>query len=55
MEGCIFCGVVAGDVASVEVLSTPGAYAFRDVNPAAPVHVLVVPRRHIPDASSLGA
>ncbi len=52
---CLFCKILAGEVPSHEVLSTATTYAFRDVNPAAPVHVLVIPRQHITDAASLGA
>ncbi|MDA8400592.1 MAG: histidine triad nucleotide-binding protein [Actinomycetota bacterium] len=52
---CLFCRILNGDVPSTEVLSTTGTYAFRDVNPAAPVHVLVVPRIHIPHAGALRA
>ncbi len=50
---CLFCSIVAGDVPSTEVLSTEHAYAFRDINPVAPTHVLVVPRQHITDAAAL--
>lgn len=50
---CLFCSIVAGEVPSTEVLSTEHAYAFRDINPAAPTHVLVVPREHITDAADL--
>jgi histidine triad (HIT) family protein len=51
---CVFCRIVAGDVPAEVVLSTDHAVAFRDLHPQAPVHVLVVPRRHIDDASVLG-
>ncbi len=51
---CLFCRVVSGQADSDEVLSTEGSYAFRDINPAAPTHVLVVPRQHIVDASQVG-
>ena len=51
---CLFCKVVSGQVDSDEVLSTDGTYAFRDINPTAPTHVLVVPREHIVDASQVG-
>lgn len=50
---CLFCRIVAGEVPSTEVLSTDQVYAFGDINPAAPVHVLVVPRVHIRDASAV--
>ena len=46
--------MVSGDVDSDEVVSTEGTYAFRDINRTAPTHVLVVPRRHIADASKVG-
>ena len=52
---CLFCKIVAGEVPSDRVVSTPGTYAFRDIQPAAPVHVLIVPRRHIDDAAILGS
>ena len=42
---CLFCKIVAGEIPSTEVTSSAGTYAFRDVNPGAPTHVLVVPRR----------
>lgn len=55
MDGdCLFCRIVAGEVPSTEVLATKGTYAFRDIDPEAPTHVLVVPRRHVADAASLG-
>ena len=52
---CLFCSIVAGDIPSSEVLSGELVYAFRDLNPKAPTHVLVVPRRHITDAAELEA
>jgi histidine triad (HIT) family protein len=53
MADCLFCKIVAGEVPSKEALSTPGTYSFFDINPAAPVHVLVVPRRHITNAAEI--
>lgn len=44
---------MAGEVPSERVATTEGTYAFRDINPAAPVHVLVVTRTHIADASAI--
>ncbi len=55
MSNCLFCSIVAGEVPSTKVLSTDVAYAFRDLNPMAPTHVLVVPRQHITDAAALDA
>ncbi|MGH9069422.1 MAG: histidine triad nucleotide-binding protein [Acidimicrobiales bacterium] len=54
MGDCLFCRIVAGEVPSTEVAATERTYAFRDVNPAAPVHVLVVPREHIDNAGAVG-
>jgi len=52
-QNCLFCKIVAGEIESDRVAESPLAYAFRDVNPQAPVHVLVVPKRHEPDIGSL--
>lgn len=52
---CLFCRIIAGEVPAEEVLATEGTYAFRDINPAAPTHVLVVPRQHITDAEAIEA
>jgi histidine triad (HIT) family protein len=51
MTDCLFCGIVAGDVPSEIVYQDLTTVAFKDTAPAAPLHVLVVPRRHIVDAS----
>lgn len=50
---CLFCRIVAGDVPANVVHETSTTLAFRDIDPAAPVHVLVVPRVHQPDAAAL--
>ena len=50
---CLFCKIVAGEVPSEQVVATDTTYAFRDIAPQAPTHVLVVPRRHIDDAAAL--
>lgn len=55
MSECIFCRIVAGDLPSDEVASTEGTYAFRDLKPALPVHVLIVPRQHIVSADTVEA
>ena len=44
---CIFCRIIAGDIPSAKVYEDERCYAFRDINPQAPVHVLVVPKEHI--------
>ena len=53
MADCLFCSIVAGDIPADVVHETGTTLAFRDVEPQAPTHVLVVPRRHEPDAASL--
>jgi histidine triad (HIT) family protein len=50
---CLFCKILGGEIPSIEVLSTETTYAFRDINPGAPTHVLVIPRRHITNAAAL--
>jgi histidine triad (HIT) family protein len=50
---CLFCKIIAGEIPSTKVLETDTAYAFRDINPQAAVHVLVVPRTHYEDAEEL--
>jgi histidine triad (HIT) family protein len=55
MSDCLFCRIVAGELPSDEVASTERTYAFRDIKPALPVHVLVVPREHITSADTVMA
>ena len=50
---CIFCKIVAGDIPAEIVFESEIAVAFRDVNPKAPTHVLVIPKRHIPTINAL--
>jgi histidine triad (HIT) family protein len=50
---CIFCRIVAGDLPADIVDRSDLAVAFRDLNPQAPVHVLVIPRRHIDNAATV--
>jgi histidine triad (HIT) family protein len=44
---CLFCKILAGDIPAEVVYETPDTLAFRDINPQAPTHVLIIPRRHI--------
>jgi histidine triad (HIT) family protein len=48
---CIFCKIVAGEIPSTPVYQDEFAYAFADITPKAPVHVLIVPREHIASLS----
>lgn len=52
---CLFCKIVAGEIPSDRVAESERSVAFRDINPAAPIHVLVVPRRHEPTVGALAA
>ncbi|MFF3750312.1 histidine triad nucleotide-binding protein [Streptomyces sp. NPDC002018] len=52
---CLFCKIVSGEVPATVVRETDTTVAFRDINPQAPTHVLVIPRVHYPDAGSLAA
>lgn len=47
---CLFCKIVAGEIPADVVHESATTFAFRDVNPQAPTHVLVVPRTHVPNA-----
>ena len=55
MTDCLFCRIVSGDVPSQEVAASERTYAFRDIEPAMPTHVLVVPREHIESADAVRA
>jgi histidine triad (HIT) family protein len=54
-DDCLFCKIVAGDIPATKVYEDDDTIAFTDLNPQAPVHILVVPKRHIPDIVALGA
>ena len=47
MENCLFCKIIKGDIPSAKVYEDEYCYAFRDIAPQTPVHVLVVPKKHI--------
>ena len=47
MDDCLFCKIARGDIPSRKVYEDDEIYAFHDINPARPVHLLVVPKRHI--------
>ena len=50
---CLFCRIVKGEIPATLVHETPDVIAFRDINPQAPVHVLVVPKKHIAGVNEL--
>ena len=47
MDNCLFCKIARGDIPSRKVYEDDDVFAFHDINPARPVHLLVIPRRHI--------
>ncbi|MBP5270758.1 MAG: histidine triad nucleotide-binding protein [Clostridia bacterium] len=52
---CIFCKIISGEIPSTAVYQDERVFAFRDINPQAPVHILVVPREHIESADAITA
>ncbi len=52
-EQCLFCRIVGGDVNAEILHEDPLAIAFRDINPQAPVHALVIPRKHVASLNDL--
>ena len=53
MEDCLFCKIIAGEIPSTKVYEDEYVFAFRDINPQTPVHILVVPKKHICCANSV--
>jgi histidine triad (HIT) family protein len=53
MSDCIFCKIIKGDIPSTNVFRDEQVTAFRDLNPAAPTHILIVPNRHIDSVNML--
>jgi histidine triad (HIT) family protein len=53
MDNCIFCKILKGEIPSQKVYEDELVYAFRDINPAAPQHILIIPREHIESANAL--
>lgn len=47
MSDCLFCKIIAGDIPSTKVYEDDLVFAFRDINPQAPTHILVIPKTHI--------
>lgn len=52
-EDCIFCKIISGEIKSDVVYKSDEIIAFRDANPQAPVHILIVPKKHIPKISDI--
>ncbi|MFC1915653.1 histidine triad nucleotide-binding protein [Chloroflexota bacterium] len=50
---CVFCQIIAGKIPSQTLYQDEEVIAFRDINPLAPIHVLIIPKRHIPSLAQL--
>ena len=55
MSDCLFCKIIAGGIPSTKVYEDELGYAFRDIAPQAPTHILVVPKAHIADCNGVTA
>ncbi|SMB92935.1 histidine triad (HIT) family protein [Thermanaeromonas toyohensis ToBE] len=53
MSDCIFCKIAAGDLPSEIVYQDDRVVAFKDIRPVAPIHILIIPRKHIPDLTAI--
>ena len=53
MENCLFCKIIAGEIPSTKVYEDETILAFRDIAPQTPVHVLVIPKTHIPSVDGI--
>lgn len=53
MDNCIFCKIVRGEIPSRKVYEDDELFAFHDINPARPVHLLVIPKRHIESLATI--
>ncbi len=54
-DNCLFCKIIRGEIPSTKVYEDDSVFAFRDINPQAPVHILVVPKAHIASAAEINA
>lgn len=52
---CLFCEIISGNIPSTKVYEDDMIYAFKDINPVAPVHFLVVPKEHIENVNEVNA
>jgi len=54
MDSCLFCKIIKGDIPSAKVYEDEFCFAFRDINPQAPTHILVVPKEHVANIAEAG-
>ncbi len=52
-ENCLFCKIIKGEIPSEKVYEDEYVFAFKDINPAAPIHILIVPKKHISSLAEL--
>ena len=55
MSDCLFCKIIAGDIPSTKVYEDDTVFAFRDIAPQAPTHILVIPKTHISGCDGVNA
>lgn len=55
MDNCLFCKIISGEIPSSKVYEDEFVFAFRDINPQMPTHILVVPKEHIASVAELNA
>ncbi len=53
MSDCLFCKIIAGEIPSDKVYEDENVFAFRDISPVAPLHVLIIPKKHISTINDL--
>ena len=53
-NNCLFCRIIKGEIPSTKVFENDAVLAFRDINPAAPTHVLIIPKRHVDKIGDCG-
>ena len=53
MENCLFCRIISGEIPSSKVFENDKVFAFRDIQPQAPFHVLVVPKKHVASVAEI--
>lgn len=53
MENCLFCKIASGKIPSEKVYETETVLVFKDIHPQAPVHLLAIPKKHVPDVTAM--
>ena len=53
MKDCIFCKIIAGEIPSTKIYEDEQVLAFRDINPMAPTHIIVIPKDHVASANDI--